>query len=76
MSSNESRLRTLVDENLDLGRSPNFDGSFADAGVSSLNAVAFMKIVEKEFGVSISAEQWAGIGTLRRLVDHLDSHSA
>lgn len=76
MSANETRLRALVDQHLGLGRPPNFDGSLADAGVSSLNAVAFMKVVEKEFGLSISAEQWAGIGTLRRLADHLDSHSA
>lgn len=76
MSTSETRLRNLVDQHLGLGRPANFDGSLADAGVSSLNAVAFMKVVEKEFGVSISAAQWAGIGTLRRLVDHLDSHSA
>ena len=76
MSANETRLRALVDQHLGLGRPPNFDGSLADAGVSSLNAVSFMKVVEKEFGLSISAEQWAGIGTLRRLANHLDSHSA
>jgi len=75
MSTNETRLRALVDEHLGLGRPPNFDGSLADSGVSSLNAVAFMKIVEKEFGLDISAAQWAGIGTLRRLVDHLDAQS-
>ena len=76
MPSNASRLRTLVDDNPDLGRPPDFDASFADAGVSSLNAVACMKIVEKGCGVSISTKRWAGIGTLRCLVDHLDSHSA
>ena len=75
MSATETRLRELVDAHLGLGRAPNWDGTLADSGVSSLNAVAFMKVVEKEFGLSISAEQWAGIGTLRRLVDHLDSRS-
>ena len=71
--STEARLRDLASEHLAQDREPDFDRSFADAGVSSLNAVAFMKLVEKEFGVSISAEQWAGIGTLRHLVTHLDS---
>ncbi len=73
MSATEARLRELASQHLGLDREPNFDGTLADSGVSSLNAVAFMKLVEKEFDLSISADQWAGIGTLRRLVDHIDS---
>ena len=73
MSTTEARLRTLAGQHLGLDREPNFDGTLADSGVSSLNAVAFMKLVEKEFNLSISADQWAGIGTLRRLVDHIDA---
>ncbi|MXW16951.1 MAG: acyl carrier protein [Gemmatimonadetes bacterium] len=73
MSTTEARLRALAGQHLGLDREPNFDGTLAESGVSSLNAVAFMKLVEKEFNMSISADQWAGIGTLRRLVDHIDS---
>jgi len=73
MSATETRLRELAAQHLGLDREPNFDGTLADSGVSSLNAVAFMKLVEKEFDLSISADQWAGIGTLGRLVDHIDS---
>ncbi|MDE2875257.1 MAG: acyl carrier protein [Gemmatimonadota bacterium] len=72
MSATETRLRELAGQHLGLDREPNFDGTLADSGVSSLNAVAFMKLVEKEFNLSISADQWAGIGTLRRLIDHID----
>ena len=73
MSTTETRLRELAQQHLGLDRDPNFDGKLADSGVSSLNAVAFMKLVEKEFGLSLSAADWSNIGTLRGLVDQIDS---
>ena len=73
MTTTESRLRALIDEHLDLGRAPNLDGGFSDAGVSSMDAVAFMRIVEREFGVSIPPEDCAKINNFRNLIGHLDS---
>lgn len=68
----EARLRELVDEHLNLGRQPQWDGGLADSGVSSLNAVAFKKVVEKEFGVSIPPECF---DSLRKLSEYIDSQT-
>ncbi len=68
----EARLRELVDEHLNLGREPQWDGGLADSGVSSLNAVAFKKVVEKEFGVSIPPECF---DSLRKLSAYIDSRT-
>lgn len=66
------RLKALVSEHLDLGREPSLDGGIADSGVSSLDAVAFKKVVEKEFGITIPPECF---DTLRKLSDYIDSQA-
>ena len=71
----EERMKALINEHFDLGHEPNFDAGFADAGVSSLNAVALMKVVEREFDLTMSPEEWAQTPTLRHLVDRIDSRS-
>ena len=38
-----------------------------------MDAVAFMRIVEREFEVTIPPEDCGKIGTFRELVAHLDS---
>ena len=72
MAATENRMRALVDEHLGLGREANLDGGFSDAGVSSVDAVAFMRVVEREFGVTIPPEDCAKIGTFRALVGYLN----
>ena len=69
----QARLLELVDEHLDLGRDPNLDGGLADSGVSSLDAVAFKKVIEKEFSVTIPPECF---DTLRKLAVFIDSKAA
>ncbi|MCE2455947.1 MAG: acyl carrier protein [Gemmatimonadetes bacterium] len=73
MSTTESRLSALIDEHLDLGHAPDFDMAFGDAGVSSLDCVAFVKLVTKEFAVEISPEEWMGLRSLRGLAAHIDA---
>ena len=73
MSTTEARLRALIDENLDLGHEPDFDLPFGESGVSSLDCVAFVKLVSKEFDVAIPPEDWMGIGSLRGLVARIDA---
>ncbi|MXX18894.1 MAG: acyl carrier protein [Dehalococcoidia bacterium] len=78
MAATEERLRKLVDDNLEIeGRTPgtalDLDRSLSDAGVSSPDIVAFWKVVNEEFGVDISAEQFAEMLTPRDLVAHLDA---
>ena len=73
MAGTESRLRALIDEHLALDHEPSLGGGFADSGISSVDAVAFMRIVEREFNVSIPPEDCGKIGTFGELVAHLDS---
>lgn len=74
MSNTEARLLALINENLDLGRDPDFDLPFGQsAGVSSMDCVAFVKLVSKEFGLEISPEEWMGLGSLRGLAARIDA---
>ena len=56
MSSTEDRLRKIINENLDLDHEPDFDRAFSEARVSSLDAVAFFKLVNQEFDLKMAAE--------------------
>ena len=74
MSNTETRLLALINENMDLGRDPDFDLPFGQAaGVSSMDCVAFYKLVSKEFGLDITPEEWVGVGSLRGLAAHIDA---
>ena len=78
MATTEERLRKIVDDNLEIeGRAPgtplDLERNFADAGVPSPDIVAFWKLVNEEFGVDISAEQFAELLTPSDLVAHLDA---
>lgn len=75
MTNTEERLVRLVDEQLDLGRSPDLDSSFADSGVSSVDVVSFIKLVTQEFDVSIKAGDCEGVSTLRQLASFIDSRT-
>lgn len=75
MASTEDRLRQLISDNLDLDREPDFDRAFSDAGVSSVEAVAFFKLVNDEFDLSMKAEDCLQFRTLRDLVAHIDARA-
>ena len=80
MSSTEERIRALVDANLDVsdrtaGAPLDLSRSFADAGVASADVVAFWQLVNEEFGVSISAEEFSGLLTPRDLIAHLEANA-
>lgn len=70
--SSKDRLTELVKEHLDLDREPNLDGTFEESGVSSLAAIAFKEVVEKEFDISIPPECF---GSLRQLAKYIDSQA-
>lgn len=81
MASNEDRVRQLVNENLEVDGKPlaqpvDLDSSLTDAGVSSMDIVAFAKLVAGEFNISFTPEDCTNLKTLRDLVDHLDSSAA
>ena len=78
MATTEERVRALVDANLDIegrtaGQPLTLDLSIVDAGVSSTDVVAFWKVVCEEFGVDISAEEFAELLTPGDLIAHLDA---
>ncbi len=78
MATTEERLRKIVDDNLEIegratGTPLNTERNFADAGVPSPDIVAFWKLVNEEFGVDISAEQFAELLTPSDLIAHLDA---
>ena len=65
MPSTEERIRKLVDDNLEIegraqGQPLNLDNSLRDSGVSSVDFVAFAKVVAQEFNVQFRC------GRLRR----------
>ena len=78
MASTEARIRKLVDENLEVDGQPialseNLNISLLDLGVSSLDLVAFAKLVAQEFNVTFSPEDCAKLNTVQSLIEHLDT---
>ena len=75
MSSAEDRLKQLADEHLDLGSNPDFDAHLGEAGVSSVDAVAFFKVVNDEFSLSLAPQDCLQFKTLRLLADYIDARA-
>ena len=73
MSSTEDRIRKIIDDNLDIGREPNFDANLTESGVSSVDCIAFFKIVNEEFDLGLAAEECRQFKTLRDLVTCIDA---
>ena len=80
MPSVEERLSTLIDENLEVegrakGQTLELDHSFADGGVNSMAAVAFLRVVMADFNVQIPPETLSQMSNLQGLVDYLEAHA-
>lgn len=75
MSPFETRFFALAQENLDLGRDPDWDLKISESDISSMDAVAFIKLVGHEFGIEISAEDLADIETMRALAQYVESRA-
>ena len=73
MSATEDRLRKIISDNLDLDHEPNFSAQFSETGVSSVEAVAFYKLVNDEFDLGLTAEDCLQFKTLQELVAHIDA---
>ncbi len=81
MASTEERIRRLVDENLEidgrpLGRPLDLDSSLRDSGVSSLDFVAFARLVAQDFDVDFQVEDCANVNSVRELIAFLDAKAA
>ena len=75
MASTKERVAQLANEHLDLGSDPDFDAQLADAGVSSVDAVAFFKEVNEAFGLSLQAEDCLQFRTLGTLAAYIDANA-
>ena len=73
MSSTKDRLRKLIDENLDLDHEPNFDARFSEVGVSSVDAIAFFKLINQEFSLGLAAEECTQFETLNDVAKFIDA---
>ena len=57
------------------GSDPDLDAQLADAGVSSVDAVAFFKEVNGTFNLSLQAEECLQFKSLRLLVNYIDANA-
>ena len=73
MASSEDRIKELFQESM--GRPVDTSASVADTGVSSLDAVAFVKRVGDEYKITIPPDDMAKFNTFGDLVAYVDSHS-
>ena len=73
MASTADRLKKIVADNFELDHEPNFNAQFGDIGVSSVEAVAFYKEVNDEFGLGLVAEDCLQFKTLQDLVSYIDA---
>ena len=74
MSASQDRVTALFREHLDPDRDPNYEAGLGDSGVSSVDAVEFVKKVGEAFNVEIPPGEVAEFRTLGDLVNYLDSH--
>ena len=80
MSSTVDRLRKLVSDNLEVDGEPvtlpdNLNASLLDAGVSSVDLVAFGKLVSQEFNVKFTLEDCSNLNSVQSLIEHLDANA-
>ena len=80
MASTEDRLRKLVSENLEvdgqpLGADLDLDAKLMDAGVTSMDLVAFARVVQEEFQIKFEPEQCTELQSLSQLVEFLNAKS-
>ena len=78
MATTEQRVRQLVSENLEVDGQPldlpaDLNSSLIDAGVSSLDLVAFAKVVAQEFNISFTPEDCASVNSVQELIRFIDA---
>ncbi len=77
MATTEERLRKLVDDNLEIegraqGTPLDLGSSLRNSGASSVDLVAFAKLVVEEFNVDLTPEDCDNYGTVGELIAALD----
>ena len=81
MASTADRIKKLVEENLEVDGQPvsvpdDLNANLSDAGVPSMDFVAFAKVIVAEFDVPLTPEDCAGFSTLKDLAAYIDAQAA
>lgn len=81
MASTEDRVRTLISENLKVDGQPisadlDLNSSLTDAGVPSMDIVAFARLVQDEFGIEFEVKHCTELTSVAALVEFLDAQAA
>ena len=76
MATIEDRIRQIITDNLDIGREPDFGARLGDSGVSSVDCIAFYKLVNEEFSLGLVAEECRQFETLNQLVQYINQKAA
>ena len=77
MATTEQRVRQLVSDNLEVDGQPlnlsaDLNTGLTELGVSSLDIVAFAKLVSKEFNITFTIEDCKTVNTIQKLIDYVD----
>ena len=75
MSATEERLKKVIKDNFDLDHEPDFNAQFSDLGITSVQVIAFYKVVNEEFNLGMAANDCQQFKTLQELVVHIDSRA-
>ena len=73
MSATQDRIKKIIANTLDLGREPDFNAQLSEVEVTSMEAVAFFKLVNEEFGLGMALEDFSQFQTMQELADHIDA---
>ena len=73
MSATQDRINKLVASSLNLDREPDFSAQLGESDITSMEAVAFFKLVNEEFGLGMAIEDFSKFQTLQDLVEHIDA---
>ncbi|MCY3823410.1 MAG: acyl carrier protein [Nitrospinae bacterium] len=73
MSATQDRIKKIIASSFDIGHEPDFNAQLVDIEVTSMEAVAFYKLVNDEFGLGMEIEDFAQFRTLQELVGHIDA---
>ncbi len=77
MATTEQRVRQLVSDNLEVDGQPldlsaDLNTGLTELGVSSLEIVAFAKLVSKEFNITFTIKDCETVNTIQKLIDYID----
>lgn len=77
MATTEQRVRQLVSDNLEVDGQPlnlsaDLNTGLTELGVSSLDIVAFAKLVSKEFNITFTIEDCKTVNTIQKLIDYVN----